>query len=108
MKYNEVQIMHHNFEPRPPLEELLQTLATLSADCRTGHRCLACRRQIQVIIRDIQRSPTLWRPSIVPDPAYSDSLAEVYNRIQEIPLVGAMDWLNVQLQAAFVKHQTHG
>jgi hypothetical protein len=106
MKYNEVQIMHHNFEPRPLLEELLQTLASLSADCQTGSSCLACRRQIQVIICDIQRSPTLWRPLIMPDPAYSDSLAEVYNRIQEIPLVGSMDWLNVQLQAAFAKHRT--
>jgi hypothetical protein len=107
MKYNKVPIMHHAFAPRPPLEELLQTLAALSADagCSIDHGCLACRRQLQVIICDIQQSPALWRPPILPDPVYSDSLAEIYDRIREIPLVGSMDWLNAQLQVAFVTHQ---
>jgi hypothetical protein len=108
MKYSEVQIMHHLSKPHPPLEELLQTLAALSADagCPIDYGCLACRRQLQVIICDVQQSPALWRPMRLPDPAYSDSLAELFGRIREIPLVGSMDWLNAQLQAAFLLNQT--
>jgi hypothetical protein len=107
MKYNEVLTMHQPFEPRPPLEELLQNLASLNAADRrsTADQRLAYYRQIHAIVSYIQRSPALWQPARLPDPAYSDGLAAMYNRISEIPLVGSMDWLNAQLQVAFAINQ---
>jgi hypothetical protein len=95
--------MAQPFDDQPQLEELLQHLVLIEVDPTTY------RRQLQAIITHVQRSPVLWRPTILPDPAYTDGLAQMYHQIsadpRAMPLVGTMDWLNAQLKAAFVKNQ---
>ncbi len=95
--------MDHPFGDRLRLEELLQSLVLFEVDP------MAYRRQLQVIITHIQRSPGLWRPATLPDAAYSDGLAQMYDQIsgdpQSVPVVGTMDWLNAQLKAAVVRNQ---
>ncbi len=96
--------MHRPFDDRRRLEELLQNLVLFEVD-RTAYR-----RQLQAIIMCVQRSPDLWRPATpLPHPAYSNGLAQMYRQISDdpkvLPLVGTMDWLNSQLQAAFFGEQ---
>jgi hypothetical protein len=71
--------MHQPFEPRPPLEELLQNLAVWSADGQppTGDRLLARHRQIHAMMAHIQQSPELWRPMRLPDPVYRTHLTSL-------------------------------
>jgi hypothetical protein len=98
--------MDQPFDDRLRLEELLQNLVLFEVDRA------AYRRQLQAIIIHVQRSPGLWRPATLPDPAYSDGLAQMYHQIsanpRAMPLVGTMDWLNAQLKAAFAKNQVAG
>jgi hypothetical protein len=95
--------MDQPFDDRRRLAELLQNLVLFEVD-RTAYR-----RQLQAIITHVQRSPALWRPATLPDPAYADGLAQIYHQIshdpRSLPLVGTMDWLNAQLQAAFARNQ---
>jgi hypothetical protein len=95
--------MNRPFDDRRQLEKLLHSLVLFEND-KTAHR-----QQLQAIILHIQRSPALWRPAMLPDAAYTDGLAQMYDQIScdpgAMPLVGTMDWLNAQLQAAFVRNQ---